>query len=63
MLKNLGGGGVRTMGHYRKKTDRATKVCTKTREEIRKLKKVETDDSLYIPDRRETSDIPGLPSG
>ena len=42
------------------KTERVTGLGRRTREEI---SKVESNDNPEIPDRRETSDIPGLPSG
>ena len=41
------------------KTERATGVGRRTREE---MKKVESHDSPQIPGRKETSDIHGLPS-
>ena len=44
----------------KKTINKQTNKNKKTREEIRK---VESNDSPEIPDRRETSDIPGLPSG
>ena len=41
-------------------TERVTGLGRRTREDI---SKVESNDSPEIPDRGETSDIPGLPSG
>ena len=41
------------------KTERVTGLGRRTRGD----KKVESNDSPEIPDRGETSDIPGLPSG
>ena len=43
----------------KEKTESATGVGRRTRGD----RKVESNDSREIPDRRETSDIPGLPSG
>ena len=45
----------------RKRLDRKGNMCRQ--ENKRGDRKVESDDSPEIPDRGETSDIPGFPSG
>ena len=52
------------MDQQAEKKDKTERVINRTRQKNKRGdNKVESNDSPEIPDRGETSDIPGLPSG
>ena len=64
-LGEWGGGVVRRMGHWQTEKDkRQDRKSIASRQKNRGGdRKVESNENPDIPDRRETSDIPCLPSG